>query len=109
MSKKFSLFRTCLFIPCLLYSLFFWLLCYYDDDDYFWRGTQKDEGEKMEFELFCAFRHLSFSGERDGDVINGVGYHRLRRGMRDSFKTMEKDDEREAVCGKHARETHTDT
>lgn len=26
---------VCLFIPCLLYSLFFWLLCYYDDDDYF--------------------------------------------------------------------------
>ena len=29
----------------------------------------------MEFELFRALRHLSLRRERDGDVINGVGYH----------------------------------
>ena len=50
-------FRICLFIPCLLYSLFFWLLCYYDDGDYFLerrRKKKKSEGkEKWNLSYFA--------------------------------------------------------
>ena len=73
---------------------------------FFGEETQKKEvgGErKMEFELFRALRHLSLRRERDGDVINGIGYHHRK------WETQSGTRKREAVCGKHARETHTDT
>jgi hypothetical protein len=96
-----SLYFVCLFIPCLLYSLFFWLLCYYGDDDYFFSFTgRKKETKKWilkkkwirkitEFELFRAiaptpfpfffiFFYLFFppltGWDRDGDVINCGGH-----------------------------------